>query len=136
MKRIVTFLFLLVTISSCTFVADGVDTVNKEYKPSSLLKKYEYFKDLSGAIDKKRADIEMYQNEIKDYQIEDKSDKDYIQQRKSELIGIISIHNNLCSEYNTAMSKFNYRFTNKGDLPQTNLEPLPREIKPYINNLK
>ena len=135
MKKLLVLITLSTILMSCTFVSDGVKTANQEYKPSILLKKYEYFKDLSGAIDKKRADIEMYQNEIKDYQIEDKSDKDYIQQRKSELIGIISMHNSLCSEYNTAMSKFNYRFTNKGDLPQTNLDPLPREIKPYINNL-
>ncbi len=65
-----------------------------------------------------------------------KEDKFYIQQRKSELLGIISIRNQMCAEYNIAMSKFNYAFCNKGNLPQTNLEPLPREYKPYISNLK
>jgi Na+-transporting NADH:ubiquinone oxidoreductase subunit NqrC len=112
------------------------EVANKEFNANALLKKYEYFKDVSAAIDKKRADIEMYKSEIATYKVEDKTDKEYVQQRKAELIGIISEHNNLCSEYNSAMSKFNYRFCNKGTLPETNLEPLPREIKPYINSIK
>ena len=117
---------------------DAAKTVNKEFNASTLLKKYEDFKNLSAAIDEKRAEIEMYQSEIQEMSENksmDKDDKFYLQQRKSELLGIISIHNGLCADYNSAMSKFNYRFTNRGDLPATNLEPLPREIKPYINNL-
>ena len=117
---------------------DAAQTVNKEFNASALLKKYEDFKNLSAAIDEKRAEIEMYQSEIQEMSENksmDKDDKFYLQQRKSELLGIISIHNGLCADYNSAMSKFNYRFTNRGDLPATNLEPLPREIKPYINNL-
>ena len=132
MKHLIILLLLPIILSSCM---DGCKTAYKEFKPSTLLSKYEYFKNLSAAIDKKRADIEMYQSEISSMKIEDKDDKFYIQQRKSELLGIISVHNNLCAEYNSAMAKFNYRFTNAGDLPATNLTPLPREIKPYINNL-
>jgi len=115
--------------------SDAGDTAQKEYSASAMLKKYESFKDLSAAIDKKRADIEMYQSEIKSLKADKDCDKINLEQRKSELIGIISEHNNLCAEYNSLMSKFNYRFTNAGDLPQTNLTPLPREIKPYINSL-
>jgi hypothetical protein len=132
MKKLLMLLLLPIILNSCF---DAANTAYKEFKPSTLLKKYEYFKNLSAAIDKKRADIEMYQSEISQMKSEDKDDKFYLQQRKSELIGIISIHNQLCSEYNSAMAKFNYRFTNAGDLPETNLTPLPREIKPYINNL-
>ena len=77
----------------------------------------------------------MYQEEISTLPNEDKDDKFYLQQRKSELLGIIAMHNQLCSEYNSAMSKENYDFTNVGKLPQTNLTPLPREIKPYLNSL-
>lgn len=133
---LVSFIAITAILYTCNFTGDAVQTVHKEFDPSALLKKYEYFKDLSSAIDKKRADIDMYQSEISTMVIEDKDDKFYKEQRKSELIGIISIHNQLCAEYNSAMSKFNYKFTNTGDLPATNLEPLPREIKPYINNLK
>lgn len=123
----------VVTVMNCA--GDAGQTVNKEFNASALLKKYEYFKDLSAAIDKKRADIEMYKEEIKLSKSEPSMDSSYITQRKVELMGIISIHNQLCADYNAQMSKFNYRFTNAGDLPATNLEPLPREIKPYITSL-
>ena len=127
-------LFLLLSLSLVTIQCnDAKDTVYNEFKVSTLLKKYEYFKDLSTAIDKKRADIELYQIEISSYTKED--DRFYVEQRKSELIGIIAMHNQLCAEYNSAMSKFNYRFTNIGDLPEGATEPLPREYKPYINKL-
>lgn len=127
-------LLFLITISLAMIQCkDAKETAYNEFKVSTLLKKYEYFKDLSAAIDKKRADIEVYQTEISSYNKDD--DKFYIEQRKSELLGIIAMHNQLCAEYNSAMSKFNYRFTNVGDLPEGAVEPLPREYKPYINKL-
>lgn len=126
----ITFSFVI------TMCSDTSKVVQKEFSASALLKKYEYFKDLSAGIDKKRAEIDMYKEELSSGTVVDKDDKFYREQRKSELIGIISIHNSLCAEYNSAMAKFNYRFTNVGDLPQSNLEPLPREYKPYIFSLK
>lgn len=135
--------FLSVILRGCGFVSgwvdDGTKTAHEQFDPSALLKKYEEFKDLSAAIDKKRADIDLYSSEIvelKSVQNMDREDKFYMQQRKSELLGIIAIHNDLCAQYNSAMSKFNYKFCNKGDMPVTNLEPLPREFKPYINSIK
>lgn len=137
MKKLMTLATILVVmLSGCRYQRDAEDTVFNEFKASSLLKKYEYFKDLSAGIDKKRAEIDMYQSEIAGMQSIDKDDKFYLQQRKSELLGLISIHNSLCADYNSAMSKFNYRFTNVGDLPEGAVDPLPREVKPYINNLK
>jgi hypothetical protein len=136
MKQLLLVILSLTLLTSCRYQRDAEDTLFEEVKVSTLLKKYEHFKDLSAGIDRKRADIEMYQSEIASMNSNDKDDKFYIQQRKSELFGLISIHNSLCADYNSAMSKINYRFTNVGDLPATNLEPLPREIKPYINNLK
>lgn len=136
MKKTFAFILVLFSVFGCRYVDDASDTAFDEFKASSLLKKYEYFKDLSSAIDKKRADIEMYQAEISTMDSKDKDDKFYIQQRKSELFGIIAMHNELCAEYNSAMSKFNYSFTNVGNLPKGAITTLPREIKPYINNLK
>ena len=131
MKKI--SLFLIAISLAMIQCKDAKETAYNEFKVSTLLKKYEYFKDLSAAIDKKRADIEVYQAEIQSFT--DKDDRFYVEQRKSELLGIIAMHNQLCSEYNSAMSKFNYRFTNIGDLPEGAVEPLPREYKPYINKL-
>jgi hypothetical protein len=135
--KILLVIFGIIIFFTCIrFCSSTTEVIHKESNAGALLKKYEYFKDLSAAIDKKRADIEMYQSEIAGMTSVDKDDKFYIQQRKSELLGIISMHNELCSEYNSAMSKFNYRFTNIGDLPSGATTPLPKEYKPYINNLK
>lgn len=130
MKKLLFLIAISLAMIQCK---DAKETAYNEFKVSTLLKKYEYFKDLSAAIDKKRADIELYQAEIQSFT--DKDDRFYVEQRKSELLGIIAMHNQLCSEYNSAMSKFNYRFTNVGDLPEGAVEPLPREYKPYINKL-
>lgn len=130
-------IFATITIvgTTCNWFFDGAKTIQKEFAPSAMLKKYEDFKNISAAIDKKRADIDIYQQELKNMKVEDKDDKFYREQRKSELLGIIASHNALCEQYNSAMAKFNYSFANKGELPATNLEPLPREYKPYINSI-
>jgi hypothetical protein len=60
----------------------------------------------------------------------------YRQQRRSEALGILAMYNDLVSRYNSDMAKINYSFCNVGGLPQSNLDPLPREFKPYILKLK
>jgi len=122
----VIFIPTMFIVSMCS---ETSSVVKKEFGPSALLKKYEYFKDLSAAIDEKRATIEVYKSQLAG--IKNHEDFQY-QQTQAEMMGLISMHNSLCSEYNSAMSKFNYAFCNKGTLPESNLEPLPREIKPYI----
>ena len=108
---------------------DGANVIQKEFSPSALLKKYEHFKNLSAAIDEKRATIQVYESQLAG--VKNQESFQY-QQTQAEMMGLISMHNSLCAEYNSAMSKFNYAFCNKGELPASNLEPLPREIKPYI----
>ena len=124
----------LVVVATMTLrmCGDAQDVVQKEFSPSAMLKKYEYFKNLSSAIDEKRATIDVYESQLKG--IKNHEDFQY-QQVQAEMMGLISMHNSLCSEYNSAMSKFNYAFCNKGELPATNLEPLPREMKPYISSI-
>lgn len=124
-------LFFVISLS-LRMCGDASNVVQKEFSPSAMLKKYEYFKDLSSAIDEKRATIDVYESQLKN--ISNHEDYQY-QQTTAEMIGLISMHNSLCAEYNSAMSKFNYAFCNKGTLPATNLEPLPREIKPYISSI-
>lgn len=116
-------MFMLGMCSEATAVA------KKEFGPSAMLKKYEYFKDISAAIDEKRATIDVYKSQLQG--IKNQESFQY-EQSQIEMMGLISMHNRLCSEYNSAMSKFNYAFCNKGTLPETNLAPLPREMKPYI----
>jgi hypothetical protein len=129
--RVVAFIVLLLipTLFIINMCSDTATVITKEFSPSRLLKKYEYFKDLSAAIDEKRATIEVYRSQLSG--IKDQEGFQY-QQTQSEMMGLISMHNSLCKEYNSGMSKFNYSFCNKGTLPESNLTPLPREMKPYI----
>ena len=120
-------------IRSCGNTADAI---HKEFSVSALLKKYEYFKDLSAAIDSKRADLNAYKANLQDYKITDKDSRFYYEQSKAEAMGILMMHNQLVAEYNAGMSKFNYAFCNVGTLPASNLELLPREFKPYLLTLK
>lgn len=126
-------IILVSVIRSC---GNTAYTVHKEFSASALLKKYEYFKDLSAAIDKKRADLNAYKVNLQEYKITDKDSRFYYEQSKAEAMGILMMYNQLVSEYNAGMSKFNYSFCNVGTLPASNLEPLPREHKPYLLTLK
>src|SRR6266540_16463 len=120
-------------IRSC---GNAANVIHTEFSASALLKKYEYFKNLSAAIDSKRADLSAYKANLQDYKIRDKDDKFYYEQSKAEAMGILMIYNQLVSEYNAGMSKFNYSFCNVVTLPASNLEPLPHDYKPYLITLK
>jgi hypothetical protein len=135
--QIVAFaIVIIITISIVRSCADTANVVHNEFGTSALLKKYEYFKNLSAAIDSKRADLAAYKSSLQDYKTKDKDDKFYYEQSKAEAMGILMIYNQLVSEYNAGMSKFNYSFCNVGTLPASNLDPLPREYKPYLLTLK
>lgn len=129
----IAFIICISIFRSC---ANTSNTIHKEFSSSALLKKYEYFKDLSAAIDSKRADLNAYKVNLQDYKITDKDSRFYYEQSKSEAMGILMVHNQLVSEYNAGMSKFNYSFCNIGSLPASNLAPLPRDFKPYLLTLK
>lgn len=129
--------FMFFFVWTCNFSNDAAKTTYDQYKVSALLKKYEYFKDMSAKIDEKRATLNAYREELTelkgDLSTEDR--RTNYQQRKSEAFGILSVYNSLVADYNASMAKFNYAFCNKGDLPASNLEPLPREHKPYVLSL-
>jgi len=113
------------------------NVVLEQIEPNRMLKNYEYFKNLAAAIDKKYADISVYNSLISDADKSSKEDRDALRQRQNELLGIISMYNNLCAEYNAAMAKINYAFCNVGKMPDglTAFDALPREFKPYITKL-
>ena len=129
-------IIVIIFFSLLRYCGNAADTVHKEFSASALLKKYEYFKDLSAAIDSKRADLNAYKANLQDYKVTDKDTRFYYEQSKAEAMGILMMHNNLVAQYNAGMSKFNYAFCNVGTLPASNLEPLPREFKPYLLTLK
>ncbi len=146
MKNIGWLILICIGLTIAGFIGkgcnDAVDTATKEFNPSTLLKKYEYFKNVSAALDKKQADIGIWHEEVQQYK-EDypsgnapKDERETHQLRRSEMIGIISSYNDLAAEYNAQMAKFNWSFCNAGQLPQGATTPLPREYKPYINSTK
>ncbi len=112
--------------------------VQKEFYPDALLKKYEWFKDASAALDKKAADIGVYDGRLRSqvtlYGPAAKWPRDVREQAAiwmSEEAGIKASYNQLASEYNAEMVKFNWRFTNVGDVPQGG-QPVQREYRPYL----
>lgn len=135
---------ILIPFKACNTVAnDAEQTAVKEFKPSALLKKYEYFKDVSAQLDKKIADINVYSTRFEQLKQDygylpraqwGREDREQYNIWMSEVAGIKASYNELAAEYNSAMSKFNYSFCNVGQLPQGATTPLPREYKPYLNN--
>ncbi len=140
------FTFIIIAIAlvstSCRYIGDAQDTAFKEFKASTLLKKYEWFKDAAAQLDKKVADISVYEvriNELKaDYDGKPRSewareDREQVSVWNSEVAGVKASYNLLASEYNAQMAKFNWAFCNAGTLPAGATAPLPRDYKPYIS---
>jgi hypothetical protein len=61
----------------------------------------------------------------------DRTDKEQFNLWEQETSGVVASYNSLAAEYNAAMSKINYAFTNIGSLPKGASEPLPREMREY-----
>ena len=112
----------------------------EQYSPKILLEKYEWFKNASAQLDAKGANIKALQMRTKsmDDMYKGSSRKDWPRQDldqynlwTNEVAGVVLSYNNLAAEYNSQMSKFNWRFTNAGSLPQGATEILPREFRAY-----
>jgi hypothetical protein len=117
--------------------------VEQQLDPALLLKKYEWFKDVLAQCDKKMADIQVYKNRLasmeksyegvprKDW---DRTDKEQFNLWEQEVAGVVASYNSLAADYNAAMAKINYSFTNIGQLPKGASDPLPREVREYQYN--
>lgn len=134
-------------ISGCSVVGTWLNESNSvarsELGPKTVLKKYEWFKDASAELDKKKSDIKVYAVNLKD--IEDaytgkprsewtSDDRAEHNQLQAELNGIKASFNQLASEYNSHMVKINYSFANQGTLPEGASTKLPRKYKPYVTH--
>jgi two-component SAPR family response regulator len=136
-----TILLCAVALTSCRYANDASDTLYKETKASTLLNKYEYFKDVAAALDAKVASIDLLEGKVnqmkKDYEGQPRSkwareDREQNNLNQGELVGLKLSYNTLCAEYNAQMAKLNWAFCNVGTLPEGATKPLPREFKPYI----
>lgn len=120
---------------------EAAQVAQEEFGPRELLRKYEWFKDAAAQLDAKRATIgtlESRQKALVDgYGNSPRSqwareDREQVNIWVSEVAGVKASYNLLAAEYNAQMAKFNWRFTNTGDLPAGATVPLPREFKPYL----
>ncbi len=137
---IVGFFFLGIFQKGCSWLSKAADVASQQVDPALLLKRYEWFKNVAAECDKKLADIQVYQvrlNSMKDdYEGSarkdwDRTDKEQFNLWQQEVAGVIASYNSLAAEYNAAMAKINYSFTNVGQLPKGADEVLPREMREY-----
>lgn len=128
-------------------VNNGLKTVENEFKPSELLRKYEWFKDASAQLDAKLANLDVYESRFKSLNqaygedslrrsVWAREDRSQWAIWQSECAGVAASYNSLAAEYNSQMAKFNWRFCNVGTMPQGAEydKVLPREYKAYIYN--
>jgi hypothetical protein len=104
--------------------------------------KYRWFKDVVNQLDKKRADVQVYEGRLKAMAEPYKTlprekwlreDREQYNVWSSEVAGVKAGYNSLAAEYNTHMAKFNWRFANIGHVPQ-GAQQLPRDFPEYASN--
>lgn len=134
---VIVFVGADLVLSALGWFGRAADVVGQQIDPAVLQQKYEWFKDASAQLDRKQADIQVYRSRLTHQRCESATDRVEIEQCtvwEQETTGVISSYNELAAEYNSEMSKWNWRFTNIGQLPQGATVPLPREYKPYEVN--
>lgn len=137
-------LVLFIPLRGCTMVNtianNAARATEEQLDARTLIKRYEWFKDASAQLDKKLADLKVYEKRFQLLKEEytgktraewAREDREQSNLWASEVAGIQSSYNTLAAEYNAAMSKINYRWTNYGDMPAGAANPLPKEVKPY-----
>lgn len=124
----------------CGWFSEAAQVAREEFGPRELLRKYEWFKDAAAQLDKKRADMKVYDARLgalaeaykgKSRGEWPRDDREQSSIWMSEAAGIRASYNTLAADYNAQMAKFNWRFCEAGRLPEGASEPLPREFKPY-----
>jgi len=140
---LVTGLVVRIALWPLWFAQRAATVVSQELDPRVLQNRYEWFKDAAAALDQKRASLTLYESRFKDLDSSytglprsawARDDREQWSIWRSESAGIAASYNELAGTYNAQMAKWNYKFTNVGDLPRGSSNPLPREYKPYIES--
>lgn len=121
---------------ACSWLGGAANVAQQELSVKELLRKYEWFKDAAAVLDKKLADIKVYDSRVKTVarmKNPSRTDREQLYVWMSEVAGVKSSYNGLAAEYNAQMAKINWAFTNVGELPKGATQPLPRSYKPYID---
>lgn len=140
---LVCFFLLGSVVYSLGWFTETAQVVRKEFGPREMLRKYEWFKDAAAQLDKKNADIIVYDSRLKalvaDYEGMRRNewardDREQSSLWSTEVAGIKASFNMLAADYNSQIAKFNWSFANAGQLPKGATEPLPREFKGYLTD--
>lgn len=143
-KVILAVFALSVLVGGLGYIAgwfgEAAKVAQEEFGPRAMLEKYEWFKDAAANLEKKQADVAVYDGRLKamDGTYKDlprqkwpREDREQYNVWVSEVAGVKASYNQLAADYNSQMAKFNWAFANVGTLPKGADKPLPREYKPY-----
>ncbi len=126
--------------STLNWCGETAQVAQQELGPNALLQKYMWLKEAHAQLDKKQADIKVYQGSLQSladqYQGVPRTkwareDRDAYNQKSAEIAGTIASYNDLAAQYNAKMAEVNWAFTNVGQLHKGATDPLPREYAPY-----
>lgn len=124
-----------------SWCGETASVVQQEVGPKAILQKYMLLKEMHAQLDKKLADIKVYQGRLKSmeesYNGQSRSkwareDREQYNVWSSEVAGVKASYNELAAQYNAKMAEVNWSFANVGQLPQGATEVLPRSYAPYI----
>jgi hypothetical protein len=136
---------LLLICSFCLSVSviacdEAAQVAQEELGPRALLAKYSWCKEAHAQLEKKQADIKVYQSGLKSLAEQYKGvprskwareDIDAYNMDSTVVAGVIASYNDLAAQYNAKMVEVQFSFTNIGTLPRGADVPLPREVAPY-----
>lgn len=138
-------IFIIILSSLLGWCNDAVETTTTQFKPSVMLEKYSWFKDASAQLDAKVANLNAYpvrfESMRQSYGADSsnrakwaREDREQYNIWESEFLGLKQSYNELAATYNAQMAKWNYKFTNRGDMPAGAEydKVLPKEYKPYL----
>lgn len=136
---------LIGAVGLSTACDEAVQVAHDELGPRALLNKYMLLKEMHAQLDKKKADIAVYDKRfanLKESYTDEKGkpiprikwareDRDQANMWEAEYAGVVASYNDLAAQYNAKMAEANWAFCNVGTLPKGADEPLPREYAPY-----
>ncbi|MDD4409317.1 MAG: hypothetical protein PHW52_01550 [Candidatus Pacebacteria bacterium] len=141
----ITIIFMLVFFGVVWFTVIAGETVqvaHDQLGPKAILVKYEWFKDMSAALDSKLSTIDAYNSQLREIEVMDGQDRknwpdgdlNTYNSVTSARLGLIGLYNNEAAQYNSNMAKVNYYWANAGNLPQGG-KALPKEYRRYIDKI-
>lgn len=116
------FVVLMFGCYVLNWAGKAADVVAHEVDPAVLQQKYEWFKNAAAQLDSKLATLKTYQSKLSrlrkldDENKLDRTNREQLMTWEQEQQGVKASYNDLAAEYNSQMTKWNWKFTNAGEL--------------------